>query len=276
MVNMKKILFIFMACAGAYLCSYSQSAENKAVGINTETTGNGIILQVDRTGSGPGGVLFPRVKLSANNVFAPVTGTSSAANGLIVYNTATNGTGMTAVTPGYYFWNSGKNLWVKMSTKGKRDIAVYSNQDTSIDVNANKAGVFIDLFANLRYNTNPGLFQKISDYGMRINEIGFYKIAITLDVAENGGADNFGCEIMTWMTEDIYNITASDKMFIPGRWDDENGKERNFPIGKNFVICMPVNTAGTIITIRSYEIDPSTQVYMKNADTSTISIEKIR
>jgi hypothetical protein len=56
-------------------------------------------LQVDATNKG---FLPPRVVLSATNVAAPVT---SPATGLMVYNTATAGSGTTAVTPGIYYWD---------------------------------------------------------------------------------------------------------------------------------------------------------------------------
>ena len=59
------------------------------------------------------GFLPPRVALTASNVFAPIAGTSSAAAGLLIYNTATAGTAPNNVVPGYYYWNG--TAWTQIS-----------------------------------------------------------------------------------------------------------------------------------------------------------------
>jgi hypothetical protein len=51
--------------------------------------------------------------LTATNVFSPIVGTSSAATGLLVYNTASAGTAPNNVVPGYYYWNG--TIWVQIS-----------------------------------------------------------------------------------------------------------------------------------------------------------------
>jgi hypothetical protein len=53
------------------------------------------------------------VALTASNVFAPITGTSSAAAGLLIYNTASAGTAPNNVVPGYYYWNG--TAWTQIS-----------------------------------------------------------------------------------------------------------------------------------------------------------------
>jgi hypothetical protein len=60
------------------------------------------------------GLLIPNVALSATNVAAPVTGHAIS---LLVYNTATAGTGATTVTPGFYYWDG--NQWVRLADGGK-------------------------------------------------------------------------------------------------------------------------------------------------------------
>ena len=59
------------------------------------------------------GFLPPRVALTASNVFSPIVGTSSAASGLLIYNTATAGTAPNNVVPGYYYWNG--TAWTQIS-----------------------------------------------------------------------------------------------------------------------------------------------------------------
>jgi len=72
---------------------------------------------VDLTSSTKG-LLTPRVALTSTDNFAPISGIAAAsqhtANSLLVYNTATAGTGTTAVKPGYYYW-----LKVNAATAGK-------------------------------------------------------------------------------------------------------------------------------------------------------------
>lgn len=59
------------------------------------------------------GFLPPRVALTATNAFAPITGTSSLAAGLLVYNTVTAGAVPNNVVPGYYYWNG--TIWVQIA-----------------------------------------------------------------------------------------------------------------------------------------------------------------
>lgn len=79
-------------------------------GIGTTTPNASAKLDVS---SSTLGFLPPRVALTANNVFAPITGTSSAAAGLLIYNTATAGTAPNNVVPGYYYWNG--TAWTQIS-----------------------------------------------------------------------------------------------------------------------------------------------------------------
>jgi hypothetical protein len=80
-------------------------------GIGTTTPNASAKLDVTATDKG---FLPPRVALTATNVFAPITGTSSAAAGLLIYNTATDGTAPNNVVPGYYFWNG--LSWVQIAS----------------------------------------------------------------------------------------------------------------------------------------------------------------
>jgi len=60
------------------------------------------------------GLLVNRVALqAANNSTNPV---NNPGTGLMVYNTATSGTGVNLVTPGHYYWNG--IIWERFTTKG--------------------------------------------------------------------------------------------------------------------------------------------------------------
>jgi len=83
---------------------------NAQTGIGTTTPSASAKLEVAATDKG---FLPPRVALTAANVFTPITGTSSAAAGLLIYNTATAGSAPNNVVPGYYYWNG--SAWVQIA-----------------------------------------------------------------------------------------------------------------------------------------------------------------
>jgi hypothetical protein len=57
------------------------------------------------------GRLVPRIALNAANVSTPV---DSPADALLIYNTATAGTGVNAVMPGFYHWDAESSQWMAM------------------------------------------------------------------------------------------------------------------------------------------------------------------
>ncbi len=80
------------------------------VGINTTSPGNGAMLDITSTDKG---ILIPNVALTATNASTPIT--PAPATSLLVYNTATAGSGSTAVAPGYYYWDGSQ--WVVITFK---------------------------------------------------------------------------------------------------------------------------------------------------------------
>jgi len=99
---MKKLLF-----SAVLISAFQSYAQN--VGINSTGAApvSSAALDVDMSNKG---ILIPRVGLSTTAAFAPVTGTATTS--LMVYNTATAGAGLTAVTPGYYYWDGAQ--WVRL------------------------------------------------------------------------------------------------------------------------------------------------------------------
>jgi len=87
-------------------CLHAQS-----VGIGTSTPHPSARLHISDNARG---LLIPNVELTATNVAAPVT---NPATSLLVYNTATAGTGATAVSPGFYYWDGSQ--WVRLADGGK-------------------------------------------------------------------------------------------------------------------------------------------------------------
>ena len=115
----KKYLLLVLICL-----SYMTHAQT---GIGTTTPNASAKLDVS---SSTMGFLPPRVALTASNVFAPITGTSSAAAGLLIYNTASAGTAPNNVVPGYYYWNG--TAWTQISN----GLILDANKNTSFSVAA--------------------------------------------------------------------------------------------------------------------------------------------
>jgi len=82
----------------------------QSVGIGTASPDPSARLHIEDNARG---LLIPNVELTATNVAAPVT---NPATSLLVYNTATAGSGATAVTPGFYYWNGSQ--WVRLADGG--------------------------------------------------------------------------------------------------------------------------------------------------------------
>lgn len=102
--NMMRCLIYIVLIVAPFLNVSAQT------GIGTTTPNASAKLEVAATDKG---FLPPRVALTATNVFAPITGTSSAAAGLLIYNTATAGSAPNNVVPGYYYWNG--SAWVQIA-----------------------------------------------------------------------------------------------------------------------------------------------------------------
>lgn len=263
---MKKMIFILAMTVPIFLKSNAQT------GIGTKNINPDIILQIESSPSPSsdyyGGLLLPRVELISRDIFLPITGNSQI--GLIVYNLSTSGIGQNAVYPGFYFWNSNSN-WQRVEQRKSGATAQFSNQNSTTNLN-NEDGTYADIFANQRFNNDPSLFERINNTTLSINEVGYYKIILNLDLASDGGADNFGIELIVNGQRNI----ISENIYIPGRWDSESGEEEDFPNGRSYILYVPINSPGHRIRMITYEIDPNTDVFFKNANTSTFSIEKLR
>ena len=102
---MKKKLFVL-------LTTFYFSSFFAQVGIGTTNVENGVEFQIE---SSTRGILVPRIALTSRIIEAPVA-PSPIAVGVLVYNTATNGVGATAVSPGFYYWSGTE--WVALKSEG--------------------------------------------------------------------------------------------------------------------------------------------------------------
>jgi uncharacterized protein (TIGR02145 family) len=77
------------------------------------------------------GLLIPRVSLQATNLATPIT---SPAPYLLVFNTATNGSAPTNVSPGFYYWNAVTSGWVRLvdADDVKKECSLTGNADANV------------------------------------------------------------------------------------------------------------------------------------------------
>lgn len=100
---MKKLLLsAFVAFA---MLASTKTLAQQGFGTNTPSKSAAVDIV-----SSQRGLLIPRLNLVATNDASPIA--STPAQSLLVYNNATAGTGSTAVTPGFYYWDT--NKWVRI------------------------------------------------------------------------------------------------------------------------------------------------------------------
>lgn len=117
LMKMKKLLF-YSVIAFAIGSSSTVMAQQ---GFGTNAPDRSAAVDITSTKRG---MLIPRIALEATDNASPV---SNPATSLLVYNTATDGAGATAVTPGFYYWDGAK--WVRfMDTDSDHTTSVVAGQ----------------------------------------------------------------------------------------------------------------------------------------------------
>lgn len=127
---MKKFFMLTLAVYGMTATSiYSQ------VGMPGNNPNQNAVLDLNRTdGTSAKGLLLPKVALAALNSFAPMTANVA---GMHVWNTATAGAGVNAVTPGEYYNDGAK--WVRVSSSADAWIQDGNNNGTLKAIGTNDA-----------------------------------------------------------------------------------------------------------------------------------------
>lgn len=113
---MKKLLFI----TAVFTLNFSFAQ----VGIGTTTIENGVQLQIE---SNNRGLLIPRVSLTTTLLATPLP--AAPATGVLVYNIATSGIGVTGVTPGFYYWSGSE--WIALRSTAGQNWSLTGNAGTS-------------------------------------------------------------------------------------------------------------------------------------------------
>jgi hypothetical protein len=138
-----KIAWVIFAAA---MAAASGVKAQVMLGTPAGTPNSGAILDAGNTAATAAtykGIYLPQVALTANNVYGLNTaGSAVAVNGMLIYNTATAGTGATAVAPGIYVWNN--SVWNLVNTSaiaGNMNTNIYKGDGTlTANRNVNQAG----------------------------------------------------------------------------------------------------------------------------------------
>ncbi|RZK69737.1 MAG: hypothetical protein EOO92_21705, partial [Pedobacter sp.] len=109
--NIKLIAFVSL-CLGISQLAVAQTTSQK-IGNNPTIKEASAVLELESSNKG---FLTPRLALTSLNVSGPIT---APADALTVFNTATAGIGVNAVTPGYYYWRKdlvtpANSKWVRL------------------------------------------------------------------------------------------------------------------------------------------------------------------
>ncbi len=161
---MKKITFV--------LALISTSFIHAQIGIGTATPNASAILDVTSTSKG---FLQPRVALTGTADTATIT---SPATGLMVFNTATAGSGATAVTPGVYYHNG--TAWQRVANQAEVAAATASTTTFvdgslggSLEGNTNGSYIYPSTLGAKNFGASitlpPGKWEVILDLTVEIN-----------------------------------------------------------------------------------------------------------
>ena len=168
---MKKLLFLSL------LFVFVNNIFAQNVGIGTITPDAGALLDITATNKG---ILIPRVTLTGINDISTIPGVTRS---LLVYNTATAGSGNLAVQPGYYYWSgtfwvrmladdgSAKSAWLTGGNNGTLSttnfIGTPDAQALQFKINNTNAG-YLGLAGNTYWGLNSG----------NVNSTGFSNVAV--------------------------------------------------------------------------------------------------
>lgn len=124
-------------------CSVGVTSVYSQVGMSTNNPNKDAVLDLNRTdGTNTKGLLLPKVALTALNNSAPMT---AHVAGMHVWNTATAGTGVNAVTPGEYFndgvkWlriSSSQDVWLQDGNNNGSVKAIGTNDTFDLPIKTN-------------------------------------------------------------------------------------------------------------------------------------------
>jgi hypothetical protein len=180
------------------------------IGIGTSTVDPSAKLQIDAADKG---FLQPRVELTGTDDVATI---ASPATGLMIFNTATAGSGNAAVTPGVYYHNGA--AWQRVANQA--EVAAASSATPATFVNGNLGNTMI---------TSSGEYILFSGLGAKS-----FGATITLPPGK--------WEVNLELTADISSQTETQPAIIwMNYWLDENTPSNTF----DYLQIIPGSSIGT-------------------------------
>ena len=168
---MKKSLLLSLFATFTAALSFSQ------VAINTDASvaNSSAILDVKSTGKG---ILIPRVALSGTG---DITTIPNPATSLMVYNITTTGSGNSAVTPGYYYW---EGIWLKMVAQ-TGGAAPYADFYALMPGDNSSTIPFLAAIEFPRTTVSNSSITSISPTQFRLPDVGTYEVMFQLSITES-------------------------------------------------------------------------------------------
>ena len=179
---------------------------NAQIGIGTSTIDASAKLQVDATNKG---FLQPRVALTGTADTATI---ATPATGLMVFNTATAGTGATAVTPGVYYYSG--SAWQRLANQA--DVAAATATATYVIGNL---GTAWDGAAPISYDPQLGIGAK--NFGASITlPPGKWEVGLDISAIISDNGIPSGVKLMNyWLVETQSNSDSFNYGSIPSPTD---------------------------------------------------------
>lgn len=216
-------------------------------GIKTKVPQSSAILEI--SSSENKGVLIPRVQLNSTNDKHPLTG--DIPNGTLVFNSATSGSGITAVFPNLYVWEDGR--W-KFPTNIKKDSDVVvkftnsSTNATNLNPPNTSTKVDIPIFDNELFNDDSDVFERINSTSVMIKKSGLYLISTNLALRQSPAVED--SRLSDYIYFSVDNNLASSKIItlVPQYDPDDVNINGRFAFGLNAYSNI---NAGQILTLKS-------------------------
>ncbi|MEM0519115.1 hypothetical protein [Aequorivita flava] len=148
-------------------------------------------------GANDRGLLVNRVTLTAANNASPI---SNPANGLLVFNTATNFSPAgyeDDVRPGFYYWNAAQSRWIPQSPDNRS--ARFVNSNTTF--NLNQAVASLPIFGYEQWNDDPSLYEVVTGPNsdeIVIQEDGRYQVTANIAITSPNARTNIDAEFVVY------------------------------------------------------------------------------
>ncbi len=239
------------------------------LGINTSSPDPSSSIHSAR---GDQGVLVNRVALTNASSAAPI---ANPANGLLVFNTATDFTPagyLDDVRPGFYYWDASLARWIPQTVDNRS--ARFVNSNFTEDLNS--GSVEATIYGAEIWNDDPMLYSKggTSDNDLIIGEDGRYQIIVNIPIRRNDSQNNRSnidaqLEITRAGVPDILYGALSSSNYI------RNSSNHDHSIISLSEI-VELQAGDDVSVLLQPEANTSIQVFMRSSGAANFTIRKLK